>query len=151
MSDENDPTWSDADREQFASLERRWTDRAKFVLTVPKLIAAWSRFVVTVEDGYSHLIEEYCNELDSRDLLQEAVDQVASDTSQRLRGVLEPWDRRFKAATVPSEPPVWRGGWWAERIPKVLVGTEPPRDSWRLHSLRGWSHVNEAQGSALSG
>jgi hypothetical protein len=115
--------WSGNDREQFAPLERRWTERAKFELTVPKLIRHWERFVVKVEQGYTSLIEEYANDLDTRKLLQEAIDEVPDDTARRLSEVLRRWDRRFESATVASDPPIWTGGWWAERMPKVLVGT----------------------------
>ena len=115
--------WSSSDVQQFAPLERRWTERAKFELTVPELIRRWERFVVKVEQGYASLIEEYQNDLDTRKLLQEAIEELRDGTAQRLSDMLRPWDRRFEAATVPSDPPIWRGGWWAERMPKILVGT----------------------------
>ena len=114
------PAWSRRDQAEFAPLEKRWSDRAKFAITVQRLLDQWSRFTISVESGYgdNQVIEEYWNDLDTRLLLQEALDALSADLAARLQGAVHPWDVRFSEATVEHNPPMWRGGWWARRIPK---------------------------------
>jgi hypothetical protein len=42
----------------------------------------------------------------------------SADLADRLHGAVQPWDVRFNEATVERNPAMWRGGWWASRIPK---------------------------------
>ena len=114
------PEWSNDERQQFAPLEQRWTDRAKFPITVQRLLEGWARFTVSVESGVADgsVIEDYWNDLDTRLLLQEALDSLPSDTSHRLEEAIRPLDSRFRDATLEEQPARWRGGWWASRIPK---------------------------------
>ena len=113
------PTWSSDDLSQFASLEKRWTDRAIFPIRVQLLLYRWPKFTVSVEHGYKNMmIEDSWNGLDTRLLLQEALEALTPQTSIRLSLAVEPWDSRLKQATVEYLPPTWHGGWWASRIPR---------------------------------
>lgn len=114
------PAWSSEDQAEFASLEARWTERAKFPITIRRQLDRWANFTISVEGGYgdNRIIEEYWNDLDSRKLLQEALNELTPDLAGRLQGAIEPWDTRFREATVERLPPMWQGGWWACRIPK---------------------------------
>jgi hypothetical protein len=80
----------------------------------------WATFVVEVEHSYGNgrVIDEYWNDLDTRLLLQGALDGLPPELAERIETALGPWDLRFRQATFESNPPMWSGGWWACRIPK---------------------------------
>lgn len=130
--------WTAEELHEFGPLEERWTERAKYSITVPKLVSRWARFVTVVEAGYgeNRMIEEYWNDLDMRLLLQEALDALSEETAGRLRQAVEPWDRRFRAATVETDPALWSGGWWAARVPANPVPYFAEEVRQRLASRR---------------
>jgi hypothetical protein len=114
--------WTAEDREAIAPLEARWTENAGFRITADRLLDKWSHLVDEVERGYDDNIDDYRNDLDSRKLLQEAIDALPADTARRLRSEIDPLDAQFLSATVRTSPPPWSGGWWAERIPRRTLG-----------------------------
>ena len=76
--------------------------------------------VEQVEAGYDDTIYDWQNDLDSRKVIQQAIDALPEDLGQRLADRVRPWDERFQAATRPAKQPYWSGGWWAERVPTRL-------------------------------
>ena len=139
MDDPVEPmVWTTEELHEFRPLEERWTERAKFSIRVPKLVRGWAGFVIAVEGGYGGnlMIEEYWNDLDTRLLLQEALDALPEETAGRLWQAVEPWDRGFRAASVETEPALWSGGWWASRVPANPVPDFAEEVRQRLASRR---------------
>jgi hypothetical protein len=129
------PAWTAADRAELDPIEARWSVRAKIRLTADRLLGQWVGLVKSVERGYQGCVDDYRNDLDARMLLDEAIREIAPATAARITGFLASWDERFRAATRIAQPPVWSGGWWAQRVPLLLTGelagdlrdeTEPP-------------------------
>ncbi|PRY62032.1 hypothetical protein [Glycomyces artemisiae] len=98
--------------------------------TVAEMVDKWERLVGEVEQGYSHTIHEYTNDLYSRNWLWEASgllhDFVVQDWTPRLMAL----DNRFTAATIADDgaalshfhklrEPDW---WWWRRYPRNLTG-----------------------------
>jgi hypothetical protein len=92
--------------------------------SIDTLYARWVRLVGEVESEYSALYEEYCNELDARDLLEEASTYVSRAGRRVLDDLVEPVDERFLRATEPREEAIlatarWRPRrWWWYRQPR---------------------------------
>jgi hypothetical protein len=99
--------------------------------TVAEMIEKWERLVSEVEQGYSHTIYEYTNDLYSRNWLREASgllhDFVLQDWTPKLMAL----DNRFTAATIADDgaalsqfhklrEPDW---WWWRRYPRILTGS----------------------------
>ncbi len=100
---------------------RRARGVADFV-SFPYLLSNWPQIVDSVV-GYDGVIEEYWNDLDTRNILQDVMDELPSDVAARVAALLKPWDDKFRARTVDS-PGLWRRsngkpGWWNERFPAV--------------------------------
>jgi len=121
--------------EAYARLETRWRveGRLSGTATIKRCEAKWQRLVMEIEDvvdsedvledGYDDSREEWGNDLDSRKIIQRAIDQLPPDLSARLADRVRPWDERFIAVTRPVTRPYWDGGWWADRVPAKLGPT----------------------------
>lgn len=84
------------------------------------------RFVQDVADGYPYR-DEYTDELDRRDVLEDALSMLSRTGRRTSSDRVDPVDDRFEQVTKPTE----RGfrsqrwevrRWWWHRIPLVLVG-----------------------------
>jgi hypothetical protein len=80
----------------------------------------WHWLVEQVEADYDDTIDDWRNELDSRSIIQRAIDDPPKDLARRLSERVQPWDERFRAATRPVQRSYWTGGWWADRVPVNL-------------------------------
>lgn len=110
----------------IAALEARFSERAHFPITLEKLLSSWRIFVAEVEQGYESTIDDYTNDLSTRDLLGNVLREVSPDLKTRLLVDVESLDRRFEHATRPDagnriaefiEP---GEGWWWSRLPRKL-------------------------------
>lgn len=72
------------------------------------LLARWETFVEECEKGYFDLIEEYRNDLTTRDLIEMIFDAV-EDTSliNKLKVVVNSLDQRFLVLLVDRDKCIW--------------------------------------------
>jgi hypothetical protein len=98
--------------------------------TIEEMIRNWAWVVAKVERGYSHLVDEYTNDLYSRDWLAKVWPLVTHRVRSCWHGTLHSLDDRFRAATFEDDGvAVGRyhritldRGWWWRRRPRRLVG-----------------------------
>jgi hypothetical protein len=112
------PTEAELVAEMTIGLQRKrgWAD----YVSLPYLLSNWPRIVDNVE-GYDGVIEEYWNDLDTRNILEDVIDELPHEVASRVAALLRPWDEKFRTRTVDS-PGLWRRsngkpGWWNERFP----------------------------------
>lgn len=101
--------------------------------TVQEMVDKWAWLVGKVEDGYSDLVDEYTNDLYSRNWLHEAWPILAERVIVLWTPQIKALDDRFRAATVFDDgialsqfhrisgfDPI--DMWWWRRHPRLLVG-----------------------------
>jgi hypothetical protein len=119
---------TDEERERLATAERMVSEGRPRPLSYERLLAAWESLVREVEQGYPATIDDYTNDLTSRDLLQEIVGACDESLREELTASIEPLDERFRRATRPDEQGriaefIEPGaGWWWSRLPLRLEG-----------------------------
>lgn len=110
------------DRQSLQSLLAAFSSRAQYKITLNTLLNNWRRFVAYVERGYPVGAYDYDNDLASRDLLQELLEQGPTAVQAQLSALLTPWDERFRTATSERFEPLIRNPpgnrWWWHRVPK---------------------------------
>lgn len=118
---------SPEDRNAINVVLRALSERANRSLSLDQLLTTWCSFVEKVEGGYSDSIYEYTNDLASRDVLEELLEQAPGTAKARLVTFIEPWDERFargtRAITLPIAPGVSKSApsrWF--RVPRILGG-----------------------------
>jgi hypothetical protein len=97
------------------------------------MVRKWAWLVCKVEDGYSDLIDEYTNDLYSRNWLHEAWPMLTEREIALWTPQIKPLDDRFRAATIFDDgialsryhrisrfDPI--DMWWWRRHPRLLVG-----------------------------
>lgn len=88
---------------------------------LPGLVESWERTASDVEAGYRLGLDDYLNDMDGRQLLEDAWGAASDLERTRVRGRLEDADRRARAALVPTERCLWGAdvaryhGWNAEQ------------------------------------
>lgn len=100
---------SSAEEEYLASLFAALSQEAKRTLSLTQLLDGWQRLVTQVEQGYEDSIYEYTNDLSVRDLLDQVLLQAPQTLRSKILVRIEPWDDRFRAATVSVERPIAPG------------------------------------------
>ncbi|MFN8581711.1 MAG: hypothetical protein U0163_12135 [Gemmatimonadaceae bacterium] len=70
------------------------------------LLDRWDAVASSVEHGYPGLLDEYLNDMDLRDILEDALDVAAIDDYDAVRKRVSASDARIRAATVACGP-VW--------------------------------------------
>ncbi len=82
----------------------------------------WLRFVDDCEQGYPHDVEDYFNDLTSRDSLERALTSVelqAFPEMSQLRASVQAIDSRFRALLIPDVfPRIPEEFWWARGMIK---------------------------------
>lgn len=108
--------------ETYAHLEGRWRaeNRLSPTATIKWCEAKWQWLVEQIESGYDDDEYEWENDLDSRTIIQRAIDELPKELSIRLAERVRSFDDRFKSATRHVARPYWSGGWWADRVPTTL-------------------------------
>ncbi|MEU8004445.1 hypothetical protein AB0B66_25085 [Catellatospora sp. NPDC049111] len=101
--------------------------------TVSEMVDKWASLVSEVEGGYGDMVEEYANDLYSRNWLHKAwplvTDRVITVWTPRIRSL----DDRFKEATIFDDGQALShfhrisdfdptDMWWWRRHPRRLVG-----------------------------
>jgi hypothetical protein len=93
-------------------------------ITAETLLATWIALIQEVESGYAGSIDDYANDLASRDHLQELIRIAQPSLRSKLEEVLEPWDERFRASTTDDGGRALsrffniKDGWWWQRAPR---------------------------------
>lgn len=92
--------------------------------TIDGLLNAWQAFVSEVEIGYQYSVDEYTNDLSTRNLIQRLIDEAPSSARDKIMAAVETVDHRFDEATVEIETPLrdWPFHWW-RRVPRLLLGS----------------------------
>jgi hypothetical protein len=116
-------TLTSVEEAQVKSVEAQLSQRARFPMTLSSLVERWSDFVGEVEGGYSSSVDEYTNDLTSRDLIDQVRESLPESVQFEMMTRIGLLDERFKLATQPDIKkalssffaigPAW---WWA-RIP----------------------------------
>jgi hypothetical protein len=112
-----------------AEIQARFSTRAQHPISLDKLLARWSRFVGQVEQGYQWSIDEYTNDLTTRNLIEEVLVAAPDDLRQKVEVIVRPIDERFAQATsLDTKQRITEfikpyDGWWWSRLPIKLVGT----------------------------
>jgi len=101
--------------------------------TVKEMVDTWAGLVGKVEDGYGDMVEEYTNDLYSRNWLHEAWPILNERAIVLWTPRIKTLDDRFRAATVFDDgiamsqfhrisgfDPI--DMWWWRRHPRLLVG-----------------------------
>lgn len=113
------------DRHRLQALLDDFSAQAQYPITLNKLLNTWRVFVAHVERGYPAGAYDYDNELSSRDLLQQLIEQGPLALQHELARQLEPWDARFRAATCENTEQCAHlersTYWWRYRVPKKEV------------------------------
>lgn len=95
---------------------------ASFQRTPEFLFERWQRLVDEVEHLYDDIVDEYINDLDTRNRLEDALSVIAPPRAWAIVETIRPWDLRFYEATSESRVPMSfrRSGplrWWYYRVP----------------------------------
>ena len=120
-------------QEDYASLERAsqllhargWI--AAFSLN--EMIAGWDRLVREVEEGYDATIDDFTNDLTTRDWIAEIRDLVTERVRSSIDERIEPIDDRYRRTTradgghaLSQFFRIEGRGWWWRRVPKADTG-----------------------------
>jgi hypothetical protein len=70
------------------------------------LLSRWDATAASIERGYDGLLDEYLNDMDLRDILEEAMDAAALPDESPVRRRVRAADDRVRAATVACGP-IW--------------------------------------------
>jgi hypothetical protein len=126
-ADATDLNLDSHERTAVLALEARLSQHVGFPISIKKLLSNWTTFIAEVERGYDSIIDEYVNDVSTRDTLEEVLRSLPEGIHAKVESALSSVDRRFEQATCPdrtrelarfTEPGT---GWW-ERMPLKLVG-----------------------------
>ncbi len=100
------------------------------------LYRRWQEVAHKVQAGYDLTIDDYTNDLSTRDILARVLRAVSPSAGRAIEAAIEEADSVFRSATVPSERTVYGkpldlDGWWWHRIPK-RAGEELGEDLRKL-------------------
>ena len=70
------------------------------------LVDNWERIVALIEQGYPHSLDDYLNDMDSRQLLENAV-EIAPDDAAAFRSRVAEADRRARQHLMPAGRCLW--------------------------------------------
>jgi hypothetical protein len=101
-----DGGWKDLDAVVRPYLEGRGC--ADFIVAggLSGLLEQWDRVATSIEQGYDGLLDEYLNDMDLRDILEDALEVASVDDDAPVRQHVGLADARVRAATVPCGP-IW--------------------------------------------
>ncbi len=123
---------SEDDAKSLSNILAKYSERANYSITLDLLLDKWRSFVAQVELGYSESIYEYKNDLSTRTILQEIINEIDESLRNRLSEELQTWDERFMSATKDAIKPfhldvVIEKYPWIFRIPEIM-GEELKQD-----------------------
>jgi hypothetical protein len=80
------------------------------------LVAAWEQFVSAIGRGYSLGLHDYLNDLDGRQLIEEALGVAPVEISHEVRERLQRADARFRRHTIHAKRCLWGPGLEAQQV-----------------------------------
>jgi hypothetical protein len=97
-------------------------------------LRSWIATVAITEVGFEGVAEEWWNELTARDYLADLRRRSGDDWPERWDALIEPWDERFRSATVEEKEPHlpsadYPTGWWQYRSPKRWMNPDATTDT----------------------
>jgi hypothetical protein len=127
--------------------------RRRHPITADTLFNDWVSLVTEVEGGYADSVDDYTNDLTSRDLLEDLIRDSQPSLRAKLERALKPWDERFRRATRPDDEKALsryfniKDRWWWHRTPAkgqlavyLRQRASSPMDEGRA---RGWEVTPE--------
>jgi hypothetical protein len=121
------PHFSESELLTLRAAIKPFEERAKHVLPIDYLLKKWVSTVQKIEHGYDLSIQEYVNDISSRNIIYKISSLVDKDLSEKIYKFVSAWDIKFNEATKTIAEPLVREAdiheqpWWF-RIPKKLVG-----------------------------
>ena len=103
--------------------------------TLKDLLGSWRATVEGLEGGYRLSLSDYELDLALRDEIETVKTQVPLALRDRIDAFVNPFDKRFEAATREVDHPVLPGlegdalAWWWYREPTLILPDEGD-DSW---------------------
>jgi hypothetical protein len=91
---------------EIQTLTKLFSERAGYRITLDSLLSRWSYFIGQCEKGYEDCLDEYTNDLGTRELLQEVIEKVTPHLAAKLKAHLVEKDRRFIEATEEISTPL---------------------------------------------
>ena len=86
------------------------------------LVRGWEETVAAIDAGYPlDTLDDYLNDLDGRQMLDDARAAATREDTERLRPRIAAADARFRSLVIPTRRPLWGAraasahGWTAER------------------------------------
>jgi hypothetical protein len=92
------------------------------------LAADWERIAGEIESGYAFGLDDYLNDLDTRQLIEEAMELAPDAERDRERGVVLGADERVRRCVSPTGECLW-----GERVAEAEGWT--PEQNWWYFSL----------------
>jgi hypothetical protein len=114
----------DVERATVDRFNRRFAGRQHRV-TAGTLFNDWVSLVKEVESGYADSVDDYTNDLTSRDLLEDLIRDSQPSLRAKLETALKPWDERFRRATTHDDGKALsrffsiKDRWWWRRTPRT--------------------------------
>lgn len=119
------------DREIINAIELRWTKGSMFPINFNIIIKNWQNLVNECKDGYNDVVEEFTNDLSSRDIIQQILEEISDDGKNIILKFIEPLDKIFIDNTVKVDKPLMTYEWikdnkqfWYFRVPKRIKRDE---------------------------
>jgi hypothetical protein len=88
---------------------------------IPGLIKSWEQVVEEVSKGYALTLDDYLNDLDGRQILEEALAVAPEAEKKKIRERIAGADRRMQALVEPAAKCLWGSevaeaeGWTPEK------------------------------------
>jgi hypothetical protein len=102
---------------------------ADFVISrgIDWLIDSWKNFVESCEKGYTLSIDDYTNDLTSRDIIHNVLDKLEDNNLRnKIKIIIQPFDLRFRQLLVDTQIQTWpdedKTKWWFFGIVKNANG-----------------------------
>jgi hypothetical protein len=108
-----------------AQIETRYSSGARRPITLAGLAENWLTFANDIGAGYWGTIDEFTNDMTTRDMLEEALQQLGDRDRKWLIGLVEPGDGRYTEVTAAdpsgrlSQSYRHDDHWWWHRWPLV--------------------------------
>lgn len=93
-------------------------------LSLDNLAEEWAGICADVAEGYSLTVDDYMNDLTTRDLIASIFSHLRAELSYKLKRKVAPADEQFRRATTHVEHALNElySYWWWYRIPLKLQG-----------------------------
>jgi hypothetical protein len=109
---------------QVHHVTKGFEERAKRPMNLNQLIRDWNLFVREVANGYGLGLDEYMNDLSTRDLLEELMAGIDAEPAGKILTAITHADDEYAAATAEVGAPLQpaRAHRWWYRVPRRADG-----------------------------